>query len=79
MNDDADNVETANEAGGRHRGRPILRTVNEGDDFTEFDNDLVEQNTDDGMERNQAQSRRSGSSSTETTSTVAEGDCKDVR
>ena len=71
VNDDADNVETAKEAGGRHRGRPVLRTVNEEDDFTEFHNDLVEHNTDDGMEGNQAQSRRSESSSTETTSAVA--------
>ena len=29
VNDDADNVETAREAGGRHRGRPVLRIVNE--------------------------------------------------
>ena len=71
VNDDADNVETAKEAGGRHRGRPVLRTENEEDDFTEFHNDLVEHNTDDGMERNQAQSRGSESSSTETTSAVA--------
>ena len=70
VNDDADSVETAKEAGGRHRGRPVLRTVNEEDDFTEFHNDLVH-NTDDGMEGNQAQSRRSESSSTETTSAVA--------
>ena len=70
MNDDSDNVETAKEAGGRHRGRPVLRTVNEEDDFTKFHNDHVENNTVDGMERNQAHSRRSESSSTETTSTV---------
>ena len=71
MNDDADNVETAKEAGGRHRGRPVLRIVNEEDDFTKFHNDHVENNTVDGMERNQAQSRRSESSSTETMSDVA--------
>ena len=73
VNDDADNVETAKEVGGRRRGRPVLRTVNEEDDFTECHNDLVEHNTDDGMKentKNQAQSR-SESSSTETTSTVA--------
>ena len=63
VNDDADNVET-------HRGRPVLRTVNEEDDFTKFHNDHVENNTIDGMERNQAQSR-SESSSTETMSDVA--------
>ena len=71
VNDDSDNVETAIEAGERHRGRLAFRTVNEEDDFTEFHNDLVEHNTDDGMEANQAQSRRSESSSTETTSVVA--------
>ena len=66
---DRDTVK-AKGAGGRHRGRPVLRTVNEEDDFTEFHNDLVEHNTDDGMEGNQAQSR-SESSSTETPSAVA--------
>ena len=72
VNDDADNVETAREAGERHRGRPVLRTVNEKDNFTKFHNDHFENNTVDGMERNQAQSRRSESSSTETMSDVAE-------
>ena len=70
-NDDTDNVETAKEVGGRHRGRPELRTVNEEDDFTKFHNDHVENNTVDGMERNQAQSRRSESSSTKTLSDFA--------
>ena len=50
MNDDADNVETAREAGGRHCGRPVLRIVNEEDDFTKFHNDHVENHTVDGME-----------------------------
>ena len=50
VNDDADNVETAKEVGGRRRGRLVLRAVNEEDDFTVFHNDLVEHNTDDGME-----------------------------
>ena len=71
MNDDADIVETAREAGGRHRGRLALRIVKEEDDFTKFHNDHVENNTVDGMERSQAQSRRSESSSTETMSDVA--------
>ena len=70
VNDDADNVETAREAGGRHRGRLVLRIVNEEDDFTNFYNDHVENKTVDGMERNQAQSR-SENSSTETMSDVA--------
>ena len=73
VNDDADNVETAKEVGGRRRGRLVLRNVNEENDVTVFHNDLVEHNTDDGMEeqKNTALSRRSESSSTETTSTVA--------
>ena len=45
--------------------------MNEEDDFTKFHNDHVEKNTVDGMERNQAQSRRSESSSTGTMSDVA--------
>ena len=52
VKNDADNVETAKEVGGRRRGRPVLRTVNEEDDSTVFHNDLVEHNTDDGMEEN---------------------------
>ena len=71
VKDDADNVETAKDAGERHRGRPVLRTVNEEDDFTEFHNDLVEHNTDDGTEGSRAQSRRSENSSKKTTSAVA--------
>ena len=34
VNEEADSVETANEAGGRHRGRPVLRTVSEDEDHT---------------------------------------------
>ena len=44
------NVETAKEVGGRRRGRLVLRTVIEEDDFTMFHSDLVEHNTDDGMD-----------------------------
>ena len=36
VNDDVGIVETAREAGGRHRGRLVLRIVNEDDDFTKF-------------------------------------------
>ena len=50
VNDDADNVETAKEVGGRRRGRLVLGTVKEEEDFTVFHNDLVEHNADDGME-----------------------------
>ena len=48
VNDDADNVETTNEAGGRHRGHPVWTKT-----------------------KNQAESRGSESTSTETTSSSA--------
>ena len=71
VNDDAGIVETAREAGGRHRGRRVLHILNEENDFTKFHNDRVENNTVDGMESKQAQSRRRESSPTETMSDVA--------
>ena len=72
MNDDADNEETTNEAGGRHCGRSVLRTVGEDEDFIAIHNDLVEHDKDDGVEeKNQAASRGSESTSTETVSTAA--------
>ena len=49
MKEDADNMETTNEAGGR-RGRPVLHTVNEDEDFIVLHNDFVEHDKDDGME-----------------------------
>ena len=52
MNDDAGNEETANEAGGRHRGRLVLRTVNEDEDFIAIHNNLGEHDKDEGMEEN---------------------------
>ena len=52
VNDDADNVETTKEVGGRHRGRLVLRTVNEDEDCIVFHSDLVEHDTDDGMDEN---------------------------
>ena len=69
VNDDADNVETAKETGGRHRGRPVLRTVSE-DDGIVLHNDLVAHDTDDGLDdkKNQAESKGIESTSTETTS-----------
>ena len=45
-----DGVVTANEAGGWHRGRPVLRTVNEDEDLIVFHSDHVELNTNDGLE-----------------------------
>ena len=50
MNDDAGNEETSNETGERHRGRSVLRTVNEDEDFIAIHNDLVGHDKDDGME-----------------------------
>ena len=48
----SDSVVTANEAGGWHRGRLVLRTVNEDDDFIVFHNDLVEHDKNDGLDEN---------------------------
>ena len=74
VNDDADNVETAKEVGGRRRGRLLLRIVNEENDSHRCSTRSCR--TQYGRrhgrnQKNQAQSRRSESSSTETTSTVA--------
>ena len=52
MNDDAVNEETSNETGERHRGRSVLRTVNEDEDFIAIHNYLVGHDKDDGMEEN---------------------------
>ena len=57
VNDDADIVETAKEAGGKHRGRPVLRTVNEDDGFIVFHNDLVEHDTNDGLDEHEKNKR----------------------
>ena len=48
-----DSVETANEAGGRHRGRPVLRTVSEDEDHIVFHNDHVEHDMNDGPDENE--------------------------
>ena len=47
-----DCVETAKEAGGRHRGRPVLCTVSEDDDLIVFHNDHVEHDMNDGLDEN---------------------------
>ena len=52
MNDDAGSEETSNETGERHRGRSVLFTVNEDEDFIAIHNDLVGHDKDDGMEEN---------------------------
>ena len=44
MNDDAGNEETSNETGERHRGRSVLRNVNEDEDFIAIHNDGMEEN-----------------------------------
>ena len=69
-----DSVETANEAGGKHRGRPVLRTVSEDEDHIVFHNGHVEHDMNDGQDENEkteAESRGSESTSTETTPYVA--------
>ena len=69
-----DSVETANEAGGRHRGRPVLLTVSEDEDHIVFHNDHVEHDMNDGLdenEKNEAESKRIESTYSETTPYVA--------
>ena len=48
-----DSVETANEAGGRHRGRLVFRTVSEDEDHIVFHNDHVEHDMNDGPDENE--------------------------
>ena len=67
-------VETANEAGGRHRGRPVLRTVSEDEDHIVFHNDHIEHDMNDGpneTEKTEAESKGIQSTSTETTPKIA--------
>ena len=73
MNDDAGNEDTSNETGERHRGRSVLCTVNEDEDFIAIHNGLVGHDKDDGMEEKKNQEEPSGgeSTSTEATSIVA--------
>ena len=52
-----DSVVTANEAGGWHRGRPVLRTVSEDEDLIVFHNDHVELNMNDGLDENEKMKR----------------------
>ena len=52
MNDDTDNEETTNETDERHRGHPVLRTVNEDEDLIAIHNDHVEHDNDDDMDEN---------------------------
>ena len=71
MNDDADNVETTNEAGGRHRGRLVLRTVNE-EEISSCSTTILSSTIGRRHGRkNQAESKGIESTSTETTSIVA--------
>ena len=69
-----DSVETADEASGRHRVRPVLRTVSEDEDQAVFHNDYVEHDMNDGPDENEkteAESKGIESTSTETTPHVA--------
>ena len=58
-----DSVVTANEAGGRHRGRPVLRTVSEDEDHIAFHNDHVEHDMD-GLDENEKMKRNQRESKT---------------
>ena len=69
-----DSLETANEAGGRHRERLVLRTVSEDEDHIVFHNDHVEHDMNDGpyeKVKREAESKGIESTSTETTPYVA--------
>ena len=44
----SDSVVTANEAGGWHRGRPVLFTASEDEDHIAFNNDHVKHDMNDG-------------------------------
>ena len=48
-----DSLVTANEAGGRHRGRPVQRTVSEDEDHIAFNNDHVEHDMNEGPNKNE--------------------------
>ena len=52
-----DSVETANEAGGRHRERPVLRPVSEDEVHIVFPNDHVEHDMNDGLDENEKMKR----------------------
>ena len=47
----------ANEAGGWHRARPVLRTVNEDEDLIVFHNDHVELDMNDDPDENENMKR----------------------
>ena len=69
-----DSVVTANEAGGRHLGHPILRTVSEDEEYIAFHNDHVEHDLNDGRDENEkteAEAEGIEGTSTETTLNVA--------
>ena len=54
----SDSVVTANEAGGRHRGRPVLCTESEDEDHIAFNNDHVEHDMNDGPNENTKEIKR---------------------
>ena len=70
----SDSVVTANEAGGWHRGRPVLFTASEDEDHIAFNNDHVKHDMNDGPNENEktdAESKRIESTYSETTPFVA--------
>ena len=52
-----DSAVTTKEAGGWHRGRPVIRTVNEDEDLIVFHNDHVELNMNEGLDENEKMTR----------------------
>ena len=65
----SDSVVTANEAGGWHRGRPVLFTASEDEDHIAFNNDHVKHAMNDGPnenEKTEAESKRIESTYSET-------------
>ena len=52
-----DSVVNANEAGGWHRGRLVLRTVSKDEDHIAFNNDHVEHDMNDGLDENDKMKR----------------------
>ena len=75
----SDGVVTANEAGGWHRGRPVLFTASEDEDHIALKNDHFKHDMNDGPnenEKTEAESKRIESTSSETT---CRGDCRSDR
>ena len=76
-----DSVETENETGGWHRGRPVLRTMSEDEDHIAFNSEHVEHDMSDGPnenEKTEAESKIIESTSMETTWRQQERQVKNI-